>query len=273
MPELWPSWATLDPGADWQSNASRVQQVRAVTLHKPQGTCPGVVSVGVGRHHSTPGTFNATLCYDGRLHIHYPWNVRCSHAAGGNAAGPGVEIEDYQGRPLSDAQLVTLGRLARWTRDQWGVPLDYYDGSTGRIWLDVHPWRGWVPHAAIDYPPNRAYLHYDGLLPGEWQRALATIDTPEEEDDMAYIAVGDALAGRVAAVMDGGRVIGDLFTGPTDPYGVPKSAAEWNAQPGRGLRFVFFDRDRFAALITPPATVTGAPAPTKVEGTFTGTVR
>lgn len=80
----------------------------------------------------------------------------------------------------------------------------------------------------------------------------------QEDHDMAYIAVGDAVMGRVAALIDGGRVVGDLFTGPTGAYDIPQSALDWNAVDGRGFQVKSFvgDPDRFAALLTPPAVTT-----------------
>lgn len=188
MPNPIVPFATLDKGRDWSLNDSRLIDVRAPVIHRPQGTCPGVVSVGKSRNHSTPGTFTFTLCGDGVLHQHYPWNVRCSGAAGGNYAGPHVEIEDYQGNRPTEPALHTLGRLMLWARDEWGQPTDFYAGEYGRVWVDRDSnFRAWVNHSAIDYPPNRSYLHYDGLLRTEIEHALALAgggaSTPIPEDD------------------------------------------------------------------------------------------
>ena len=79
-----------------------------------------------------------------------------------------------------------------------------------------------------------------------------------EEDDLMYIAIGPAVMGRVACTVDGGYRIGDFFTEPDGGFGIPADAIAWNAMPGRGLRFVYFDddADRFALLIQhrPPGT-------------------
>lgn len=74
---------------------------------------------------------------------------------------------------------------------------------------------------------------------------------PAPEDDVMYVAIGDALMGRVACTVDGGYRVGEFFTGPDGGFGIPEDALDWNAAPGRGLRFVYFDGDpdRFALLI------------------------
>lgn len=277
MPELWPSWAELRPGADWWMNEQRSQDVRAVTLHKPQGTCPGVVSIGVSRNHGSPGTFNATLCFDGTLRVHYPWNVRCTHAAGGNAAGPGVEIEDYQGNECNDEQLRTLGRLIEWSHVEWGTPKAYYDGGLGRIWLDVHPFAGWLPHSAIDYPPNRSFLHYDGLLPGEWERAImlggsSAAQRAQEVPDV-YIFRGRTVFG----VPLGGVAAGDRVLTPLDGedvnYGLSQAIIDWKSQPGRdAVPIIFLDPATLGALVQPPVQPGGG-STTVVNGLSAADVR
>ena len=170
-------FASLEPGADWWMNDSRRIDTRAMVVHRPQGTCPGVVSVGVTRHHGSPGTFHFTLCNDGELHQHYPVNVNCSHAAGANGAAFGVEAEDFDGVAPSDASLRTLARLAEWARAEgWIANTDYYNGENGRGWLDVVEWpQGVLSHAAIDYPPNRSYLHYDDITQDEYARGMALL--------------------------------------------------------------------------------------------------
>lgn len=158
------------PGADSGSNAQRRFTVAGMVVHRPQGTCPGVVQVGRTRHHDSPGTFQLTLCHDGTLHQHYPTNVRCSHAAGANKRTFGVEIEDYDETPLLRPQLVTLGRLARWAAAEHGFPLAFYDGP--RIWVDESGFRGVLPHSSVDYPPNPAFRHVDDIKRHEWNEAL-----------------------------------------------------------------------------------------------------
>lgn len=74
---------------------------------------------------------------------------------------------------------------------------------------------------------------------------------PREEEDVAYIAVGNAVMGSVAAVVDGGYRVGDFFTGPAGAYGIPQSAIDWNNAGGRDLKYVSFygDDTRFAHVI------------------------
>jgi hypothetical protein len=80
-----------------------------------------------------------------------------------------------------------------------------------------------------------------------------------KEEDVMYIAVGDAVMGRVAAVMDGGYRLGELFAGPVNvEYGIPESAINWNNKPGRGFNYHYYDGDNelFAQMIQgrPPGT-------------------
>ncbi len=173
-------FATLLQGADWALNGSRLQPVRAVTVH----TTEGVNSVGVGqsRHHNTPGTFNFLTGRAGQLWQFYPADVRCSHAAGSNKAGPGIENEGFTGQALTDAQLAVLGRLCRWLSDAFSVPLTYRTGDP-RIYVDQAPFTGFIAHRAVDYPPDTSLRHYDEITPAEWQTAIGAPKPEPPKDD------------------------------------------------------------------------------------------
>lgn len=107
-------------------------------------------------------------------------------------------------------------------------------------------------------------LEIDGIIgkqTWETRRYIENVQTPSPtpapappespQEDLMYIAVGDAVMGRIACCVDGGYRIGEMFTAPVGGYGIPQDAIDWNGQPGRGLRYVFFDgdNDRFAKLL------------------------
>lgn len=180
--------SVINAGADTALNDTRRITVRAAIIHRPQGRCPGVVAIGTSRHHSTPGTFNETVCDDGTLHGHYPADVRCSHAAGANYTGPGAEVDGYQGEALTVGALRALGRSILHKHHDFGLPLRLYPPSAPRIWLDRDgpvAGFGFYNHSSIDYPPNRTFLHYDGITEAEFARAieLAGGGTDDPTDD------------------------------------------------------------------------------------------
>jgi hypothetical protein len=190
-------FATLLRGADWNQNGSRRLTVRAVTIHTTQGT--NSVGLGASRHHSSPGTFNFLVGRKGELWQFYPAHVRCSHAAGSNTAGPGIENEGYTGNPLAAPQLATLGRLSHWLGTEYGVPLTYRTGDP-RIYVDQTPdFRGFIAHRAVDYPPNTSYRHYDEITPAEWATAIGATEGIEEDemttDELVNVLRGEGISG------------------------------------------------------------------------------
>lgn len=175
-------FATVLQGADWGENGSRTLAVRAVTVHMTEGT--NSVGLGQTRHHNTPGTFNFLTSRDGGLWQFYPAHVRCSHAAGANQAGPGIENEGFTGNSLTDAQTSTLGRLCHWLAETYPVPLTYRTGDP-RTYVDQSGYSGFIAHRAVDYPPDHSLLHFDEITPAEWQTAVGVPKphpTLEEED-------------------------------------------------------------------------------------------
>ncbi len=159
----------VHPGRDVQ----RPQGVRACTVHRTIGRWPGDLSVGTGRVHSSPGTFPLLIGQAENEWAAIYWTeTRCSHAAGGNYAGPGIELSGGNGEWLTDWQLRALAWCAAVIHAEFGVPLNYYDGEFGRIWLDQHPYRGFISHRAITYPPNTSFNHYDFIFRHEWDAAM-----------------------------------------------------------------------------------------------------
>lgn len=167
-----------DPG---NAGIARPIQVQTVTLHRTTGRWPGDYSVGKNRDHNS-GTFQFLIGQDdGQWVQFYPVNTFCSHAAGSNEVGPGIEISGQNGEPLTEWQVHALGIICRWLRDEWGITPTFAEGDP-RVWADREPPLGFITHNHVDYPPDRSYLHNDYITPDEFARALAG-PTPDPEDD------------------------------------------------------------------------------------------
>jgi hypothetical protein len=83
-----------DPG---DGGILRPIAVRTVTLHRTIGTWPGDFSVGKHRNHNQ-GTFQFLIGQaPGQWVQFYAVNTFCSHAAGSNEVGPGIEISGQNG--------------------------------------------------------------------------------------------------------------------------------------------------------------------------------
>lgn len=192
--DLFASGVTVVHGASWADNDSRRQPVRAVTIHRTEGT--NSLGLLTNRSHNSPGTVTGLIAQDGRSWQFYPCGVRCSHAAGANQAGDGWELEGFTRAPAPAAQLATLGRIAHFYHDELDVPLLYRTGDP-RNWVDNSGYHGFIAHRAVDYPPDRSLLHYDQITPAEWQTAVGSTVT---KDDLMYVA--SLAPGRFFQVQD-----------------------------------------------------------------------
>lgn len=178
MGSPYPSTYIIEPGADTALNASRRFTPVAFAIHRPQSRCPGVVGVGRTRHHSTPGTFNQVSCADGRGHGIYPFDCRCTHAAGANHVAAGNEADGFQGERCGDPLLRSLGESFVHANREWGIPLKKYPDGAPRVWLDRTgrvDGCGFYNHSSIDYPPDRSLNHHDGITDAEFARSLQLV--------------------------------------------------------------------------------------------------
>lgn len=196
-----PPFAQYVPGADAAQNEQRRITVRAGIIHTTEGTDSR--GLGANRHHNSPGTFNF-LIRQGVLYCYYPAWVRCSHAAGGNYSGPGIEIDMYDGTPVREDDLRILGRLLLWLYTTYGIPLNYKAGDP-REWIDQTGYLGFIAHAGIDYPPDTSLRHYDNITPSEFARALAFVGGDLQERDMQPILVHTTEAPFTVYRTDGTR--------------------------------------------------------------------
>lgn len=177
------------PGCPYDSGDAGIGRpidVRTVTLHRTIGRWPGDYSVGKHRDHNS-GTFQWLIGQDdGQWVQFYPANSFCSHAAGSNEAGPGIEISGQNGEDLTDWQVDALGRILRWLRDEWHVAPTFTDGDP-RVWIDTVGPAGFVTHRHVAYPPRPSLHHYDYITDDEFTRALAPApvpDPPKKDDTM-----------------------------------------------------------------------------------------
>jgi hypothetical protein len=166
-----------DPG---NAGLSRGIEVQTVTLHRTIGSWRGDYSVGKTRDHNS-GTFQFLIGQSpGQWVQFYPVNTFCSHAAGSNNVGPGLELSGQNGEPLTDWQIEALGRVMRWLRDDWGIAPTFRKGDP-RTWYDRTGPSGFVCHNSVAYPPDTSYHHHDYITADEFARAMGQ---PAEDDEM-----------------------------------------------------------------------------------------
>lgn len=148
-------------------------QPTAVVLHRTVGRWPGDLSIGT--HGGSQGyvSFHFLVGQDaGQWTQFAPVDVLCNHAAGANDWSFGIEISGMPDEELTAWQIERVAAILRWARDEWGIPLDKYDGSQGRIGA----WSGAIDHRHIAAPPGLA--HSDGVEDPDWERICAAIGQP-----------------------------------------------------------------------------------------------
>ena len=148
-------------------------QPTAVVLHRTVGRWPSDLSIGT--HGGRPGYVSFHFLVgqdDGQWTQFAPVDVLCNHAAGANGWAFGIEISGMPDEELTGWQIERVAAILRWARDEWGIPLDKYDGSQGRIGA----WNGVIDHRHIAAPPGTA--HADGVEDADWARICAAIGQP-----------------------------------------------------------------------------------------------
>lgn len=91
------------------------------------------------------GYFQYLVSRDGRVQQFAETDAVCWHAGSPwNSRGPGIEVE-YLDEPTiftPEAEAAT-GDLVSWLNSEWGVPLDFYDGSRRA------DWHGFITHRSL----------------------------------------------------------------------------------------------------------------------------
>lgn len=155
--------------------------------------------------HKTAGTNSYNICKNNGLcqwlvpYEGAPWQFAeadsiCFDSGPYNAFGPGIEIEApvtgglirpglSEFRELSPSQIEWSGKIFRWLHDEWGVPLELYDGPR----FEGEGYVGFENHGDLD--PDRS----DGVTREEWDAMIgvAPPDEPDhkpEEEEAMYIS-------------------------------------------------------------------------------------
>jgi hypothetical protein len=184
MPDPLFGECPYDPG---NGGPSRGIEVQTVTLHRTIGRWAGDYSVGKNRDHNN-GTFQFLIGQEpGQWVQFYRADRFCSHAAGSNEVGPGIELSGQNGEPLTDWQIEALGKILRWLRDEWGIAATFTEGDP-RTYYDRTGPSGFVCHNSVAYPPAPSYHHHDYITADEFTRALAPT---QEEEDVKGLLVAD----------------------------------------------------------------------------------
>lgn len=224
---MWVEGVPADHGRD----ADRPQAVHAVTLHRTIGTWPGDYSVGKNRLHSTPGTFNFLIGQDeGQWVQFYSSDTRCSHAAGSNTAGPGIEFSGQNGEPLTDWQIRAgrhvIGALAFFH----GLPLVLHDEP--RIQVDGSSFRGFVNHRGVATSPQ--YQHFDYVTQDEFARMAAppvAAGSSGGTEAMIYAAL-NVDGSWTCRLFQGTHLVREFPREPRGHVNLPQPALDWaNADP------------------------------------------
>lgn len=219
MPEVHYPHAAWNPGANAGYNAGRTP-VDSVVCHYTVGRN----STGIGLQ----GYFHFLVSRDGHVQQFAEADAVCWHAGDPwNGRGPGIEVEYLPGAdddiftPEADA---ATGLLVEWLHDEWGVPLDFYDGSR------VAAFPGFITHRSLIQTgdPHSDYWPY---LP----RPAAPPTAPGKGGDMTVMWI--EFNGVQAYIVQGGLIV-HQFTGPPGPpeFGsIPKDATEFATATSCGL--------------------------------------
>lgn len=148
-------------------------QPTAVVLHRTVGRWPGDLSVGTHGGRQGYVSFHFLVGQDdGEWTQFAPVNILCNHAAGANDWAFGIEISGMPDEELTAWQVNRVAAILQWARDEWGIPMEKYDGSQGRI----GSWTGAIDHRHIAAPPGLA--HADGVEDGDWAKICAAVGQP-----------------------------------------------------------------------------------------------
>lgn len=148
-------------------------QPAAVVLHRTVGSWPGDLSVGTNGGNVGYVSFHFLVGQEAGQWTQFVGpngegaGHLMNHAAGANDWSFGIEISGDQGETLTDWQVDRVAEILQWARDEWGIPLNKYAGTEGR----VDGWVGVLDHRHVAAPAGMA--HSDGLDDDDWNRVAA----------------------------------------------------------------------------------------------------
>lgn len=193
------------PGRNAGNLGNRKQNVR---LHYTVGTD----STGIG----LKGYFHFLVPKQGTPIQFAPTEAVCWDACEWNPSGYGVEIERLSdAEPLTDSQVLWVGRIAHWANMADGIPLVFRDSPGNRVEPSAG-FRGFITHRSL--AEHKCDQHYDYITGDDWNRAVGsgapTPAPPADEDDMATFATfrygNDA---RTVQIDDAGNLRQHFWTG------------------------------------------------------------
>jgi hypothetical protein len=164
------------PGAQWIPGRNAGYNAGHSNMHA--AICHftvGVNSTGIGRD----GYFHWLVARDGRIQQFAEADAVTWHAGEANRVGPGIEIEHLPGVDddvFTDAARDATSGLIHWLRDEWGIPLDYWDGDR----IPPSSMRGFVAHRSVE----QSERHADYWPRADWDRMVSgTPPAPPSEED------------------------------------------------------------------------------------------
>ena len=238
----------------WYPEAARVEGLMAGYSHgrNQMRTCVchftvGTDSTAIG----VRGYFQFLVRRDGQVVQFCEVDALAWHAGDWNSYGPGIEVEYLPGRDdaiFTPEALAATGGLVRWLNNEWGIPLNYFDGER------IDPvWDGFIAHRSL-----KGGDHTDWWPREDWDQMVSGSPATKDMDDMV-IAVGKTVFGvPLAFLTSGGRVL-KTFDGAEGAYGIPQSALDWKAGAGRdAVPFIFVDPEQVGVLAAPWPVVGGS---------------
>jgi hypothetical protein len=169
--EIYPG-AQWNPGRNAGYNSGRSSMAACVCHYTV-----GKNSAGIG----LDGYFHWLVSRDGRIEQYAEADAITWAQGEANGVGPSIEVEflDEPEGIFTDAARDACAGLIHWLADEWGIPLDYYDGDR----IPPAAMRGFVAHRSIQQSEG----HSDYWPRPDWDRMVAGTQPapgPQEEDRM-----------------------------------------------------------------------------------------
>jgi len=157
------------PGASWEPGAAAGynrgrNRMRTVKCHY-------TVGVNSGSLIRNQGLAQWLVDRDGTIHQYAECDAICWDSGEFNDDGPGIEIEYYEPHDgdaiFTDAARDATAGLVHWLHNEWGVPLDYYDGPR----VAEGAFSGFIAHKSLQQRPD--LQHYDYWPREDWDRMVS----------------------------------------------------------------------------------------------------
>jgi hypothetical protein len=190
MPDGWYPAAVRDPGDAAGYTKGRTPVMTAV-CHFTVGRN----SAPIGRQ----GYFQFLVARDGTVIQFAEADAVCWHAGSPwNGVGPGIEVEYLPGfddEIFTPAAYDATARLCQWLHDEWGIPLNFYDGDR------IVSFHGFITHRSLiqtgdrhhDWWPELPCIKEDDDLTPEQAQMLSEIDARLENVELRMNDIANQL--------------------------------------------------------------------------------